>query len=122
VHQHELDAHGVQDREVLRERGELAGRDQLAGGIAAALLRQRSQGGSWHVQVSLARTAAWLRSLGRIEGGFTAPRAAFDGLGEAQESGFGRLVALRHAARLSATPVRYARRSVPPGTDRLAWD
>jgi crotonobetainyl-CoA:carnitine CoA-transferase CaiB-like acyl-CoA transferase len=94
----------------------------LAGGIAAALLRQRSQGGSWHVQVSLARTAAWLRSLGRIEGGFTAPRAAFDGLEEVQESGFGRLVALRHAARLSATPVRYARRSVPPGTDRLAWD
>jgi crotonobetainyl-CoA:carnitine CoA-transferase CaiB-like acyl-CoA transferase len=93
----------------------------LAGGIAAALLRQRAQGGSWHVQVSLARTAAWLRSLGRVEAGFTAPRAAFDGLQEAQDSGFGWLVACRHTARLSATPARYLRRSVPPGTNPLAW-
>ena len=31
VHQHELDAHRLQDREVLRERVELAGGDQLAG-------------------------------------------------------------------------------------------
>ena len=31
VHEHELDAHRVQDREVLRERVELAGCDQLTG-------------------------------------------------------------------------------------------
>jgi hypothetical protein len=40
---------------------------------------------------------------------------------EASDSGFGRLVALRHAARFSATPARYARPSVPPGTDPLTW-
>lgn len=35
-------------------------------GAQAALLRQREQGGSWRVHVSLARTALWLRSLGRF--------------------------------------------------------
>jgi crotonobetainyl-CoA:carnitine CoA-transferase CaiB-like acyl-CoA transferase len=94
----------------------------LAGGIETALLRQRAEGGSWHVQVSLARTASWLRSLGRIERGFAAPRAAFDGVTIVQDSGFGRLTAVRHAARFSATPAQHVRRSVPPGTDRLAWD
>ncbi len=39
----------------------------LAFGIAAALARQRREGGSWHVQLSLARTGLWLRSLGRVE-------------------------------------------------------
>ncbi|MEO8079567.1 MAG: CoA transferase [Caldimonas sp.] len=94
----------------------------LAWGIETALLRQHALGGSWHVQVSLARTGAWLRSLGRVADGFTAPRADFSSQTEASDSGFGRLVALRHAARFSATPARYARPSVRPGTDRLAWD
>ena len=94
----------------------------LAFGAEAALMRQRTHGGSWHVQVSLARTARWLRSLGRVEGGFAAPKRDFASRMESTESGFGRLVALRHAARFSVTPPRYRRPSVPPGTDRLAWD
>ena len=93
----------------------------LAFGIEAALLRQRREGGSWHVQVSLARTGQWLRSLGRIEAGFGAPAADFSAQLEASDSGFGRLVALRHAARFSRTPARYARPSMPPGSDRLGW-
>lgn len=45
--------------------------DHAAGYLAAcgalvALLRQRQLGGSWRVHVSLARTALWLRSLGRL--------------------------------------------------------
>lgn len=35
----------------------------------AALIRRAAEGGSWHVEVSLARTAAWLDDLGRIDGG-----------------------------------------------------
>jgi len=31
------------------------------------MLRRIREGGSWHVQVSLAATAAWLLSLGRID-------------------------------------------------------
>jgi crotonobetainyl-CoA:carnitine CoA-transferase CaiB-like acyl-CoA transferase len=93
----------------------------IAFGTQAALLRQRAQGGSWHVQVSLARTAAWLRSLGRVDAGFAAPPVDARALMEPSESGFGPLQAVRHAARFSATPARYARASVPPGTDPLAW-
>ncbi len=94
----------------------------LAFGTEAALLRQRREGGSWHVQVSLARTALWLRSLGRVADGFKAPAPDFASRMEASDSGFGRLLAVRHAARFSATPARYRRPSVRPGTDRLAWD
>ncbi|MEU6414517.1 CoA transferase [Microbispora sp. NPDC046933] len=36
-------------------------------GAVAALLRRTAEGGSWHVEVSLARTAAWLDDLGRID-------------------------------------------------------
>ena len=94
----------------------------LAFGIETALLRQRTEGGSWHVQLSLARTGLWLRSLGRVADGFAAPPPDFESVTEASDSGFGRLLAVRHAARFSATPVGYRRPSVPPGTDRLAWD
>jgi len=93
----------------------------LAFGAQAALLRQQEQGGSWQVQVSLARTGLWLRSLGRVADGFSAPPPAFSAQMETVDSGFGRLQALRHAAHLSATPARHVRPSAPPGTDRLAW-
>jgi crotonobetainyl-CoA:carnitine CoA-transferase CaiB-like acyl-CoA transferase len=94
----------------------------LAHGIAAALARQQRDGGSWHVQVSLARTGQWLRELGRVERGFLGPRADFSQQLEGSDSGYGKLVALRHAARFSKTPARYARPSMPPGTHPLAWD
>ncbi len=38
-----------------------------AAGAMAAMRRRIREGGSWHVQVSLAATAAWLSSLGRID-------------------------------------------------------
>ena len=93
----------------------------MAFGTAAALLRQQALGGSWHVQVSLARTGLWLRSLGRLADPFSAPPADFSAQWQTSDSGFGKLVALRHAARLSHTPARYARPSQPPGSDPLVW-
>ena len=93
-------------------------------GITAALGRQRLEGGSWHVEVSLARTGQWLRELGRVDGGFMVSAASaldFAAQLETSASGFGALVALRHAARLSRTPAGYARPSVRPGTDPLSW-
>ena len=94
----------------------------LAFGTETALLRQHREGGSWHVQVSLARTALWLRSLGRVANGLSAAKPDFESRMEASDSGFGRLVAIRHAARFSATPAHYRRPSVRPGTDPLAWN
>jgi hypothetical protein len=93
----------------------------LAFAIEVALLRQQQEGGSWHVQLSLARTGLWLRSLGRLADGFAAAPPEFSAQMEASESGFGHLLALRHAARFARTPARHARPSVRPGTDRLAW-
>ncbi len=93
----------------------------IAFGTEAALLRQQREGGSWQVRVSLARTAQWLRALGRIEDGFGAAPADFSGLTETRASGFGQLTATRHAAIFSSTPARWSRPSMPPGTHPLAW-
>ena len=93
----------------------------MALGACAALRRQQREGGSWHVQVSLAATGHWLRRLGRVEGGFDAPKADFAPYLQTTDSGFGRLTALRHAAQLSVTPTDWPRPSMPPGTHPLAW-
>jgi crotonobetainyl-CoA:carnitine CoA-transferase CaiB-like acyl-CoA transferase len=93
----------------------------MALGACAALQRQQREGGSWHLQVSLAATGHWLRGLGRVADGFSAPKPYFEPYLETTDSGFGRLSALRHAAQMSATPTRWDRPSVPPGTDPLAW-
>jgi crotonobetainyl-CoA:carnitine CoA-transferase CaiB-like acyl-CoA transferase len=96
----------------------------LALGIQAALLKRASEGGSWHVQVSLAQTAQWLRGLGRVQGGFAAPDPGLDevhDLLESSESPFGSLLAVRHAGRLSDTPPCWRRPPVPPGTDAPTW-
>jgi hypothetical protein len=79
----------------------------MAFGAMMARARQSREGGSWHVQVSLARTGRWLWELGRIAGGFGAEDPARDAimpLVEEAASGFGPLRAVRHAALLSRTP------------------
>ncbi len=93
----------------------------MAFAAQAALIRQAREGGSWHVRISLARTALWLRSLGRVADGFeVAPPDAGD-YAEESQSGWGRLMAVRHSARLSHTPVQWRRRSERPGTSPPVW-
>jgi hypothetical protein len=94
----------------------------LAFGAQAALWRQARFGGSWQVRVSLAGVGHWLRGLGRVADGFAVRRPPFEPYLEASDSGFGRLVALRHAAQFARTPARWTRPSVPPGTDAPRWD
>jgi crotonobetainyl-CoA:carnitine CoA-transferase CaiB-like acyl-CoA transferase len=94
----------------------------IAWGAQAALAKQRETGGSWHVKVSLARTAAWLRELGRVPGGQRGPRAEFDALLQSFPSAWGEVQAVSHAARLSRTPAAWTRAAVRPGTDRLDWN
>ena len=93
----------------------------IALGATTALMRQQVEGGSWHVQVSLAGTGQWLRSLGRVARGFNAPAPDFTDHVETVPSGFGALTAVRHAVRLSHTPARWALPSMPPGSHALAW-
>ncbi len=95
----------------------------LAFGVQAALMRQQREGGSWHVEVSLAATARWLRAMGRVAGGLDVVKP--DGVPErflvSEPSGFGRLVGIRHAAELAQTPPQWRLPSMPPGTHRPAW-
>jgi crotonobetainyl-CoA:carnitine CoA-transferase CaiB-like acyl-CoA transferase len=95
----------------------------LAFGIQAALLRQAQEGGSWHVQVSLAGVGGWLRGLGRVPvlQGQPAVRPPIEPYMETVDSGFGRLQVLRHAARFSATPAHWRRASMPPGSHPACW-
>ena len=96
----------------------------MAFGAMAALRRRAIEGGSWHVRVSLARTAHWLAALGRAAGGLAAPDPGFNDVRDRLEetaSGFGRLTVVRPAARLSETPLQWRRPSVPLGTHAPAW-
>jgi crotonobetainyl-CoA:carnitine CoA-transferase CaiB-like acyl-CoA transferase len=95
----------------------------MAFAAMTALARRAREGGSWHVRVSLAQTGHWLRSLGRIDG-LACPDPGFDAVRdrlEESDSGFGRLTAVRPAAVMSETPLRWTRPSVPLGTHPPAW-
>ena len=93
----------------------------MAFATCVALLRQQQQGGSWHVRLSLAQTAHWLRGLGRVTpaAGVKMPdRAPYL---ETTASGFGELTAIRHSALLSGTPAHWVRPSMPPGSHAPVW-
>ncbi|KIZ36318.1 MULTISPECIES: CoA transferase [Rhodopseudomonas] len=96
----------------------------MALGAMMAKARQAREGGSWHVQVSLARTGQWLWEMGRLTDGLAAddikPEAT-SGFVDQMESGFGVLSAVRHAAVLSRTPARWERPAVPLGSHPPRW-
>src|SRR3954469_16941691 len=95
----------------------------MAFGAMTALARRVTEGGSWHVRVSLAQTGHWIRSLGRIDG-LGAPDPGFEDVRDRlyeTDSGFGKLTAVHHAAVLSETPAHWERPSVPVGTHAPAW-
>ncbi|MFO1325947.1 MAG: CoA transferase [Rubrivivax sp.] len=93
----------------------------LAFGTVAALMRRAHEGGSWSLRVSLVRTAAWLRSLGRCSGFAEVARPELDSALQACDSGFERLEGMPHAARLSHTPPHWVLPSVPPGSHPAQW-
>ncbi len=93
-------------------------------GAQSALERRAREGGSWHVRVSLARTAMWIGSLPRCDEG-----AAPSGLDPAflaeqqieMESAWGRLTRLAPVVRMSGTPARWDRPPAPLGSDPASW-
>lgn len=96
----------------------------MAFGAMMARARQAREGGSWHVQVSLARTGHWVWDMGRVANGF----ATEDLKGEAVKplmeeipSGFGTLRSVKHAAILSATPAVWSRPAMPLGSHPPQW-
>jgi hypothetical protein len=96
----------------------------LAFGALTALRRRMTEGGSWHVEVSLVRTGRWIRDLGRVTNGLSVPSPAQESIADLMEesdSGFGRLRGVQHAATMALTPPRWERPCVPLGTNPAAW-
>ena len=93
----------------------------IAFAAAAALWRQQREGGSWHVQVSLAQTGHWLRQLGRVDHGFAAKPPPMEPFLETSASGFGALRGVRHSAQLGRTPPAWVLPSAPPGSSPPRW-
>ncbi|OCT50386.1 CAIB/BAIF family enzyme [Cladophialophora carrionii] len=99
----------------------------LAAGILAALYRQIREGGSWQVDVSLAGTMKYLRSLGQYEGlsGFQWDADSMEGVPEEylepRLSDFGTLKAARHAAAIEGINVGWDIMPRPLGSDDPSW-
>ncbi|MGX4805900.1 CoA transferase [Bradyrhizobium guangdongense] len=97
----------------------------MAFGAMMAKARQASEGGSWHVRVSLAQTGRWLWNLGRLDGGLNTPdlpgEAVHAAFMETVSSGFGALKAVRHSAVLSKTPAQWSRPAMPLGSHPPQW-
>ncbi|MFF3443696.1 CoA transferase [Streptosporangium sp. NPDC002721] len=81
-------------------------------GAMAALLRRSTEGGSWRVELSLARTARWLDDLGRV-GGAATPEPDVTGMIEEMDSAFGRLTYLRPPGTVDGVSPYWS--SPPPG-------
>lgn len=97
----------------------------MAAGALMALKRQREEGGSWLVRVSLAQTGHWFWRLPRLGAqGFKAADPSFDDVRDLLEtapSGFGEMTGVRHAGRLDRTPPYWALPSVPLGSHIAQW-
>src|SRR5436190_12195876 len=96
----------------------------MACGAMMAKARQAREGGSWHVQVSLAQTGRWLWNLGRVAGGLDTRDLTGEAVTpfiEEVGSGFGALRAVRHSAILSKTPAFGARPAMPLGSHPPQW-
>jgi crotonobetainyl-CoA:carnitine CoA-transferase CaiB-like acyl-CoA transferase len=96
----------------------------LAFGAMMARLRQAREGGSWLVRGSLAQTGRWIWQQGRVANGFATPEpkpTEVAALLETSASPFGEVRAVSHAARLSETPARWVRPTVPLGSQEPNW-
>ena len=96
----------------------------MAFGAMMVKARQSREGGSWHVQVSLAQTGNWLWNLGRVADGFKTVDLRAETVAPFLEeipSGFGPLRSVRHSAVLSKTPAFWARPAMPLGSHSPQW-
>ncbi|WP_433218288.1 CoA transferase [Microtetraspora malaysiensis] len=93
-------------------------------GAVAGLLRRGDEGGSWRVELSLARTARWLDGLGRTDR--AEPAGGDPGLGvgdllESVDSEFGRLTYVRPPGRIDGAEPYWASPPPRPGEHPAEW-
>lgn len=91
-------------------------------GAMMALARRATEGGSWHVQVSLAQTCMWYQRLGDDNDKDRAePGDIGSYLDEMDTPDFGRIQFLGPALSMSATPPRWDLPPAPSGAHEPAW-
>lgn len=93
-------------------------------GVMRALARRAREGGSWHVRVSLARTAMWILSLPRVPPGTDPTGIDLEVLAAhriTMETAWGPLERIGPVLRMSETPPRWSLPPVPLGTHPAAW-
>ncbi len=92
-------------------------------GALAARRRQARDGGTWHVQVSLARTAAWLDQHGRIDAlGTPAPEPEeLTDLLVDDDTHAGSITHVRAVGTVSGTAPWWDSPPPAPGVDAAAW-
>ncbi|KAG9696910.1 CoA-transferase family III, partial [Aureobasidium melanogenum] len=100
----------------------------LATGVMAALYRRVVRGGAWRVDVSLAGTMKYLRSLGQYPGSsgflckdFKEQADVPAEYLETRKSGFGRMVAVKHSAKIGGCEVGWEIMPKPLGSDSAEW-
>ena len=99
----------------------------MAYGTMVALARRATEGGSWHVRVSLARTGRWIVDRGMASDDALAdlpadiPAAELATLMTETESPFGRITHLKPVVQLSETPAFWSRPPVPLGHNSPEW-
>ena len=99
----------------------------MAFGAMVALARRTREGGSWHVRISLAQVGRWLVERGQVPEAelkdvakeFTA--AELDRWAIVSKTPMGTLQHLGPVLRLSETPPRWARPTVPLGHHQPVW-
>jgi crotonobetainyl-CoA:carnitine CoA-transferase CaiB-like acyl-CoA transferase len=93
----------------------------MAFATSVALVRQQEEGGSWQVDISLAQTAHWLRSLGQLSDNFHSRKINLASRLETETSGFGALSTIPHAAILNCQSLSPRLPSMPPGSHEPVW-
>lgn len=99
----------------------------MAFGAIAALARRATEGGSWVVRVSLARTGKWIVDRGLLDTVAVAgvpPELSEDEIARITQVSASPLGSIRHlapVARMSQTSPRWARPPVPLGHDAPMW-
>ena len=99
----------------------------MAFGALVALVRRARLGGSWLVRISLAQVGRWLVERGQVPGAALkdVPKefspAEIERWSMTSDTPFGRLQHLAPVLRLSETPPRWARPTVPLGYHQPAW-
>ncbi|HTH18124.1 MAG TPA: CoA transferase [Magnetospirillum sp.] len=93
-------------------------------GILMALIRRADEGGSYHVRVSLCRTAMWVQDQGTIPHQVPPPKIPPEAISRYQEtkpSPFGSLTYLRPVLDYEHTPSYWERMTEPLGASPAAW-